>query len=352
MFHITRYREVEVAGTPREMGQQIGEAAREEIRAFSEVALDRVNITVQCSREKALGVARNCFPYVETYAPHLLDEMRGMAEGSGIPVDDLMLLQVRNQLLGEHDCGCTSFAVSPPAARVVMVGQNWDNDPALDPYTIVLTRRPAGKPALMNITQAGLIGYIGLNAAGIGLCMNTLPAPSRVRGVPHYFTVRGIFDSNNLDDAVHAVRRAYRAIPINIMLSTPQGPANLEVTLDNVYVFRDNGQGIVTHTNHCEHPDLQPLNAQFSELIQSIPRKMRIEKLLEERKRPLALENFKNALSDHNNYPTSICRHPNDHPTTGHWATTFSILIEPDAGLLRISRGNPCEHPYETYQMS
>ena len=86
------------------MGQQIGEAAREEIRAFSEVALDRVNMTVQCSREKALGVARNCFPYVETYAPHLLDEMRGMAEGSGIPVDDLMLLQVRNQLLGEHDC--------------------------------------------------------------------------------------------------------------------------------------------------------------------------------------------------------------------------------------------------------
>ena len=91
-----------------------------------------------------------------------------------------MLLQVRNQLQPEGDAGCTSFALEPRASAEggAVVGQNWDNDPALDPFTVVLTRRPVGKPALMTITQAGLIAYIGLNDRGIGLCMNTCRRPA------------------------------------------------------------------------------------------------------------------------------------------------------------------------------
>ena len=82
MAHPIRYREIEVAGAPREMGRQVGEAAREEMRGFTEVALDRVNKTVRVSREKAIAVARETFSYVERYAPHMLEELRGMAEGS------------------------------------------------------------------------------------------------------------------------------------------------------------------------------------------------------------------------------------------------------------------------------
>jgi len=37
-----RYREIEVEGTPREIGRRIGEAAGEEIRGFARIALDRV----------------------------------------------------------------------------------------------------------------------------------------------------------------------------------------------------------------------------------------------------------------------------------------------------------------------
>ena len=83
--------------------------------------------------------------------------------------------------------------------------KNWDNDPELEPFTVVLTRRPVDKPAFMTITQAGLIAYIGFNAAGIGVCLNTLPAPARPFGVPHYFTVRGIYEADSLEGAVNAV---------------------------------------------------------------------------------------------------------------------------------------------------
>lgn len=352
MTQATRYREIEVSGTPRALGRQIGEAAREEIRGFCDVALDRVNKTVPISRAAALKVASASIPYAADYSPDMLDELQGTAEAAGVSLEDLMLLQVRNQLQPEREAGCTSLSCAGAATvrggRIV--AQNWDNDPALDEFTVVLTRRPAGKPAFISITQAGLIAYMGVNEAGVGLCLNTLPAPSRGVGVPHYFIVRGIYESDSLEGAVAAVERARRAIPANIMLTTPQGPADLEITIDGVCVLRDEAGRLVTHTNHCLHQDLLPINGEFPELIQSYARKQRIDELTSDE--PLSVERVQALLRDHQGHPRSICRHPNDDPGTGFWQTVFSVVIEADAGVMHIARGTPCNRPYETYSLT
>jgi isopenicillin-N N-acyltransferase-like protein len=112
----------------------------------------------------------------------------------------------------------------------------------------VLTRRPNNKPAFMTVTQAGLIAYIGMSEAGMAACLNSLPAPARAVGVPHYFTLRRVFEGRSLDHAVSVIADATRAIPANIMLSTPDGPANLEVTIDDVNVLRpEAGRGVAPH---------------------------------------------------------------------------------------------------------
>ena len=288
----------------------------------------------------------------------MIEEMRGTAEAARVTLEELMLLQVRNQLK-PNDAGCTSFSLGDPIINKRIVAQNWDADPALDPFTIVLTRRPAGKPALMTITQAGLIAYIGFNSEGIGVCANTLPAPSRRLGVPHYFLLRGIYEAGTLEAAVHAVNRGERAIPANLMMTTPQGPANLEITLDAVYVLRDNGSGVVTHTNHCRHPDLVSINDRFPELIQSHSRQSRIDQLLapyhpdsSSKQSVLTLAGLQSVLCDHDGYPRSICRHVNDEHPTGFWQTVFSVIIEPEKQAMQITRGTPCCHPYETYQLT
>ena len=344
----TRYRQIEVSGPPLELGRQLGEAAAEEIRGFAAIALERVNKTVAVSRDRALETARASIPFIEAYSPDMMAELRGVSQGSGVELEELVLLQIRNQLRPEADAGCTSFSCATPGGQIV--GQNWDNDPALDPFTVVLTRRPEGHPAMMDVTQAGLIAYIGLNDAGIGLCMNTLPAPSRPQGVPHYFTVRGIYQSRSLEGAIAAVERAQRAIPANIALATPQGPADLEVTVDAVHLLRPQSGQLLTHTNHCIHPDLVPINEHFPALIESHPRKNRIDGLLGGT--DLTLDGMKAALRDHQDHPKSICRHPNEHPETGYWVSVFSVLIEADAGRMHISRGNPCQAPYETYTLN
>ncbi|MCE9527434.1 MAG: C45 family peptidase [Planctomycetales bacterium] len=349
---MNRYREIEVAGPPRELGRQIGEAAGEEIRGFCDVAMSLVHKTARVSPAAADKIVARSFEYAERYSPDMVEELRGMAEAARVSAEQIMLLQVRNQMQPEGDAGCTSLALNAGQHRSSgIVAQNWDNDPDLQPFTVVLTRRPAGKPAVMTITQAGLIAYIGFNDAGIGLCLNTLPAPARITGVPHYFTVRGIYEADSLEGAVQAVRRAERAIPANIMLSTPQGAADLEVTLDDVHVLQDKAAGGVTHTNHCRHPELQAINGQFPELIQSHERQRRIDQLLDLPQRSATLEEVKKLLRDHEGYPRSICRHANDDPKTGFWETVFSVIIEPESRRMHVSRGTPCQHPYEVYTL-
>ena len=349
-----RYREIEVSGTPAEMGRQLGEAARDELHEFDAVLLERANLEFPVKRETALSLAARCVPYVEAYDPAMLEELRGVSQSSGLSLEQLMLLQVRNQLKPEAVEGCTGFALKPEVCHSgsATLGQNWDNDPGLDDYTVVLTRRPGGdEPAHINITQVGRVAYIGFNEAGIGICLNTLPAPSRELGVPHYFTVRGIFQSRSLEEAVEAVARAERAIPANILLSTPQGPADLEVTLEDVHVLDANQDGVLTHTNHCLHPELNPVKEEYSNLMQSCSRQRRVDALLGHMEQPFTLEELCKVMSDHDDYPTSICRHPNDEPTTGYCRSVFSVIMEVDEGRMHVSRGNPCQTPYQTYTL-
>jgi isopenicillin-N N-acyltransferase-like protein len=164
--------------------------------------------------------------------------------------------------------------------------------------------------------------------------------------------VRGIFESNSLEGAVAAVQRAHRAIPANIMLATPQGPANLEVTLDDVHVIRDDASAGIGHTNHCKHPALTAINCEFPELIQSHARDRRLQELIDfGDKHGASLETIMGALRDHQDCPRSICRHANDDPTTGFWQTVFSVIIETDERRMHVTRGTPCDRPYETYSL-
>ena len=355
VMSVTRYPLIEVAGAPYELGTQLGEAAREQIRGFHDVVMERVNKTVRISHEAALNVAQTAIAKAEAFSPRLVEEMRGCAAATGITLADLMLLNIRNQLQSEQpaEAGCTSvsMAAGPRGARIL--AQNWDSDPALDPFTIVLIRRPQGLPAHINVTQAGLIGYIGMNDRGVGLCLNALPAPSRRTGVPHYFLVRTILEQSSRDGILAAIEPIERVIPASIMLTTPEGPANLEITLDAVHVETAAAGAAVAHTNHCQHPALQPVNRGFPELIQSYARKQRIDELAAPAASGLGLrEQVQTALRDHQGYPQSICRHVNDDPKHGFWQTVFSVVMEPDAQRIWVSRGTPCDHPYEAYALS
>jgi isopenicillin-N N-acyltransferase like protein len=87
-------------------------------------------------------------------------------------------------------------------------------------------------------------------------------------------------------------------------------------------------------------------------LIQSHARQCRIDELLAAMSnRTISVADLQHTLSDHTDYPTSICRHPNADPALGFWETVFSVIIAPESREMHITRGTPCSHRYERYPM-
>lgn len=354
----TRFREITVQGRPREMGRQLGEAARAEVRAYAGLVVERFNLgtDLPLTTEAALAMATETIPVAERYLPDAMEELRGIAEGADITLQQAMLINIRNQLgAAAPPEGCTALVVEPRASAsgIGMVAQNWDNDPATDAFSVVLTRRPAGKPALMTFTRPGEVAYLGLSSAGVGIVLNAMPGAQRRAGVPWYFVLRAMYETVSLDAAVKEIERADRAIPGNAAVMTADGGADIEIMIDAVRVLRPDARGTLAHTNHCVHPELCSVNDRYRTRIygQSFPRKARAEQLLACDDRPITLEQIQRLLSDHDGLPTSICRHPNDDPALGWQRTVVSVILEPAAGRMRLSRGNPCENPYELYEL-
>ena len=79
-----RYPEIEVAGTPRQMGRQLGEAAADEIRGFTEIALESVQKTIRISQERAMDVVLRSLAMAEQYDDQIVEELRGIADVTGI----------------------------------------------------------------------------------------------------------------------------------------------------------------------------------------------------------------------------------------------------------------------------
>jgi hypothetical protein len=132
--------------------------------------------------------------------------------------------------------------------------------------------------------------------------------------------------------------------------------ADAELTPEGFEVLEDGGAGYLTHANHylC---GAHACAANYAVSVpDSFPRQERIRELVAGKFGSLTVDDFQQFLADHSGHPTSICRHPHrgpDHPSvSARGRTVASLIAEPAAGCLHVSRGNPCTEPYVTYEVA
>src|SRR5438132_816917 len=123
---------IEISGDARTRGRQYGEAAREQIGRsiafYSQSFTRNSGLTWDEVRENA----PRWLPYLEAYLPDIIDEVRGIAEGSNASFEEILALNGRGELtygnpFAESREGCTSFAVTDEGSGDghVYCGQNW-----------------------------------------------------------------------------------------------------------------------------------------------------------------------------------------------------------------------------------
>ena len=340
-------------GTHRELGRAHGEQARGQIAGF----LDYLAFSLKTARDQLRARALRFLPLFERHAPHVVEEIHGLAEGAGLVFADALAVQIRGELGQLGDGGCTTFVVKAggTADGQVLIGQNSDVEPELEEFAYVLLLEPRARPAVLMWTFGGMLGYHGLNAAGVAHFANSLGGGPRWRmGLPHYPVKRLMLEQTSMDGVLQVLRNVPVCSSGNYVLCDGAGRiADVELTPDGPQLLED--ADFLVHSNHfvCAAHACGATDA--ASVPDSFPRLERMRQLVAGRLGKLTVADFKEFLADHSGQPTSICRHPHrgpDHTSvSARGKTTASLIAEPGRGLLHVARGNPCTAQYVVYDI-
>jgi isopenicillin-N N-acyltransferase-like protein len=329
--------EIFAEGDNRELGRQHGHAARDLIHKLLH---RRLSHSIQYfSKAKILERAMQYLPYVERYAFELLDEVAGLAEGADITFEEAFFLQVATELEGWSVDGCSGLGDST-CPTGVFIAQNWDQPAEAYGEQIILRLYPRGKPSLVMFTHAGVIGYIGMNSAGVGHVNMQLYASTRPKGLTGYFMTRKLLDFERLSEGLEWLSEVQVGSSGSYMLGDSSGKITDIELGDGTYKAIEAPK--LAHTNHYLTDGWQ-VHDRASELLpDSYARIARLNRIFSAGS---GEEAAFAALRDHMGFPQGICRHETGTGTR----TLASILMRLERSELLVCYGNPCEGTYVTY---
>ncbi len=353
-------KQIRLVGTPYERGFYYGRECRDEIK----ISLDSYRRLFMKEKgftwEQARKIAGRFLPCIRGRYDAYLEEMKGIADGAGAEFDEILALNCRTEIMyGSVGKGknapdeCTAFSAVAPAARkdTVLAGQTWDYTVAQrEALVIVRLPREGEIPARIFFLEAGMIGGIGVNAAGISLTLNALDTAGEDLGVPLRIRMRAVLDCSNINDAY--VQAAQTPIPFasNLIITYKDG-VSVSLELDpsgcDVILPED---GLLVHTNHYYGPRMV-LNHWHSDRISTYFRLQTLKQNLKSKK-DLTAEDIEGFFRDHRGYPVCVCAHCDPRLSgTDHlddFQTNFAFVAELKSGLVRFVEGNPCEGEYVT----
>jgi hypothetical protein len=204
---------VDAAGSPREMGRAHGEQAREVIAAGLERWREQLSRDGRDADQlwKALSRESGFRDAAARWAPHVLAEIEGIAEGANADPDAVFATNCLDEAWwwGEKGAGCSAVAVADRGGTPV-IGQNMDLDTWMDGSQVALRLTPDEGPAQVLLSRAGVVGLCGANAEGVGVVVNTLDQlPVAVDGLPVALVLRLLLEQSSLD-AVEPLLRSLR----------------------------------------------------------------------------------------------------------------------------------------------
>jgi len=356
---------IRVSGGPFERGHQYGVQATKRIEQSIAVYRAVFKHYAEWDWAQVTGHARTYADAIGSYRPHFLDEMRGIADGASLSLEDILALNVRTEVMFAAVARaaareCTAFVALPETTRSgrVLVGQNWDWKPDTAAAVVLLEVEPDEGPRYVTVVEAGLLAKTGMNSAGLGLVTNAMVSNQDAGkpAVPYHAVLRAILESESPSAALDAITRHPRASSANYLIAHRDGAAiNAEATPgDYSRVFLDYPQGgVYGHGNHFIAPGFDLKDVGIWDGPDSPWRTQRMQRLLEQRRGKLDLAAMKEILADHFNLPYAICMHAEPStPRVGQYATVASVIMDLERRTMWLADGNPCQTPYQRLDYS
>lgn len=365
---------LELGPDPRERGVRHGRAMAPAIHDNLETYFSRFEVG-GATRQAVLVEAERWQDFIARDNPEYSEEMAGVAKGADLSEVEVALLNARYEITysllsseakaaNEEPAqeGCTSFGLMPETTRSgrTIIGQNWDWLEKLRGRTFVqrvhrASRPEDGKPDYVGFTEAGIVGAkMGVNAAGIGLCVNGLvTARDGANGLrkPFHVRCREILDAWTFDKALQPVVQTDRTCSTNFLIGHAEGEIiDIEATPDHC-AFLYPQDGILTHANHLVEETR--VASEFERIApHTLYRAARLERLLRRDSGRINLPAIRNALADHFSAPASICRHPDTSlPDAKRVITVAAVVVDLNERVLYTTDGQICRSDLQAFPL-
>jgi isopenicillin-N N-acyltransferase-like protein len=350
---------VRVQGTHAEMGFQIGSAQAGQIQTMIETyrrLLDLAGAEIGLdSWQEAILHAHKYLPFAQESTPECVEELRGLAQGAGVAFDDVVVLNCIEAITSDAlHLGCTSFALSQEwtSDGSVLIGHNEDWIPEDISAVYLVDARPEGEPAFLALTYGALLPNIGFNDCGLAQCCDSVYPNDACIGVPRILVSRRVLAARSLAGAVQASLNPHRDAGYSHLIVHESGEIyNVEISARQfAMLYAD--EGLAVHTNHYLDRRMKAIEKNPDSLINSQIRYNRARHLLEAQRGRADRLSIRAVLSDHVNYPQSICNHiSSDDMPLDRQQTIVSLVIDLAARRMEVAWGTPCHAEFYSYQI-
>ena len=247
-------RKVTISGGPFERGRQYGEQAGPLIRKGVEFYVDMWEKGSGRTRGELIEIVSGFAGRIGDFDAEILTEIEGIAAGSGLAVDDVLIVNGRYEIMlstlfagtpaGSGECTSLGIARAGDSGHT-LVGQNWDWAVPVGEVSILLEVRQEDRPDILTHVEAGFVGHKGINSEGLALCANAMGSQlDRFEAaVPVWVLARAALNCSTIEEARRALEPAERVASVNFTMAQGGNPgsgegkvASLEVSPGDVAV--------------------------------------------------------------------------------------------------------------------
>jgi isopenicillin-N N-acyltransferase-like protein len=190
------------------------------------------------------------------------------------------------------------------------------------------------------VTEAGIIGKIGMNDRGVGCTLNAVKAKGvSFLKLPCHLALRAVLDSESRHAAISTLENAGVASACHLLVADVTGGTGMECSSEDIAKLEMDGEGIVTHTNHFVLKHKESVVESHDWLPDTRFRLTRIGELLnaakEEEPSQDVVEKFLKDETEGDG--AAICRSAKKDSI----ATLFSIVMDLSDKKVRLTMGRP-----------
>jgi predicted choloylglycine hydrolase len=251
IIHDTTYSNLPVLhldGTPYENGFQHGKIMKNRIIELIELWKNDIEKKYQISADKFITTfldSTDYIPAIEKWTPTLLEEIKGISDGSGIDYNTIFAFQLIDEIwtnarLIDIPHHCTSVGINnyKKDGSSNYIAQNIDIQSFYHDFEILLDIKDKNTDSRKLVpTFAGYLGANGLNKH-IGITENSLSdLKSSLDGLPVCFITRGVLEKKSFEEAVKFIKIIKHASGQNYIIGSRRNVISLECSSDLITVY-------------------------------------------------------------------------------------------------------------------